>query len=140
MPLKVISLGYPKPGSGNLEIREIEIFFQSSQNEYYSMRSYMLIDNININKFQNKCLDHINICPYHIMYSYQSEFTFYSCLNVKELLDRNRREIWSLSDCNGTRTHNHLVRKRCNHLVRNLVFVYELSGCGFESRCSHSPI
>ena len=37
------------------------------------------------------------------------------------------------SDCNGIRTHNHLVRKRT---LNHLVFVYELSGCGFESRCS----
>ena len=45
--------------------------------------------------------------------------TLYSCLNVKELLAQNRREIWSLSDCNWTRTHNHLVRKRTlNHLVK----------------------
>ena len=56
----------------------------------------------------------------------------YICLNVKEVFARNERDIWNLSDFNGTRTHNHLVRKRTlNHLV------YELSGCGFESRCSH---
>ena len=36
----------------------------------------------------------------------------YICLNVKELLARNRCNIWSLSDCNRTRTHNHLVRKQ----------------------------
>ena len=30
-------------------------------------------------------------------------------LNVKELLARNMRDIWSLSDCHGTSTHNHLV-------------------------------
>ena len=83
----------------------------------------------------------------------------YSCLNVKELLARSRREIWSLSDCNWTRIHNHLVHKRT--LIRTYsqmhctdkysqhssiiwpvwpngwVFVYELNGCGFESRCSH---
>ena len=39
--------------------------------------------------------------------------------NVKELLVRNRRNIWSLSDCNGTRTKNHLVRKwTLNHLAK----------------------
>ena len=62
-------------------------------------------------------------------------------LNFKELLARNRREIWSLSDCNGTRTNNHLIRTRTlNHLaiwLNGWVFVYELNGCGFESRCSH---
>ena len=30
------------------------------------------------------------------------------CLNVKELLTQSKRHIWSLSDCNGIRTHNHL--------------------------------
>ena len=51
-----------------------------------------------------------------------------------------RREVRSLSACIGTRTHNHLVRKRTlNHWVRlaSLVLVYKISGCGFESNCSH---
>ena len=42
-----------------------------------------------------------------------------SCLNVKELRAQSRRHIWSLSDCNGIRTHNHVVRKRTlNHLAK----------------------
>ena len=37
---------------------------------------------------------------------------------------------------NGIQTHNHLVRKQTlNHLAK--VFVFELNGCGFESRCCH---
>ena len=37
----------------------------------------------------------------------------------KELLARCKREIWSLSDCNWTGTHNHLVRKRTlKHLAK----------------------
>ena len=41
------------------------------------------------------------------------------CLNVKELLARSRGHIRSLSDSNGIRTHNHLVRKRTfNHLPK----------------------
>ena len=43
--------------------------------------------------------------------AFQSEYTLYSCLNVKESLVQNRRDIWTLSDSNGTRTHNYLVRK-----------------------------
>ena len=75
------------------------------------------------------------VCSFHVTYAFQSESTLYICLNVKELLAQRRREIWSLSDSNGTRTHNNLVRKRTlNHLW---VFVYELSGCGFKSRCGH---
>ena len=54
------------------------------------------------------------------------------------------------TDCNWTRTQNHLVRKRTlNHLMNTQqtlnrpvwpngwVFVYELNGSGFESSCSH---
>ena len=49
------------------------------------------------------------------------------CLNVKELLVRSRREIWSLSYCNWTWTQNQLVRKRSlNHLAN----LHELSGSG----------
>ena len=41
------------------------------------------------------------------------------CLNIEELLARSRRHIWSLSDSNGIRTHNHLVRKRTHkHLAK----------------------
>ena len=54
----------------------------------------------------------LTVCSYHITYAFQSESTLYGCLNVKELLAQNRREIWRLSECNWTRTHNHLLRKR----------------------------
>ena len=65
------------------------------------------------------CTVHLIVCFYHVMYEFESESTLYSCLNVKELLARSRRHIWRLSDCNGTRTHNHLLRKRTlNHLAK----------------------
>ena len=35
----------------------------------------------------------ITVCFYHVTYAFQSESTLYSCLNVKELLARSRREI-----------------------------------------------
>ena len=61
-------------------------------------------------------------------------------LNVRRLL----AYIWSLSDSNGIRTRNLLLRKRTlNHSTQRSVwlngwvFVYELSGCEFESRCCH---
>ena len=61
----------------------------------------------------------LTVCCYHVTYAFQSESTLYICLKVKEVLAQNRCDIWSLSDCNGTRTHNHLVRKwTLNHLVR----------------------
>ena len=33
------------------------------------------------------------LCSYHVTYVFQSESTYNSCLNVKELLARNRCEI-----------------------------------------------
>ena len=68
----------------------------------------------------------LSVCSYHVTYAFQSESKLYSCLNVKELLAQRRREIWGLSDCNWTGTHNHLVHK--------LTLKH---GCGFESSCSH---
>ena len=43
-----------------------------------------------------------------VTYRFQSESTLCSCLNVKEFLDRNRRDIWSLSESNGIQTHKPL--------------------------------
>ena len=61
----------------------------------------------------------LTVCYYHFMYAFQSESTLYGYLNVKELLARNRRDIWSLSDSNGIWIYNHLVRKQTlNHLVK----------------------
>ena len=38
------------------------------------------------------------IVCYHVTYSFQSESTLYSCLNVKECLAGNRCDIWSSRD------------------------------------------
>ena len=59
------------------------------------------------------------------------------CLNVKELLARSKRHIWRLSDSNGTRIHNHLIRKWTLKHLAKLAQIYEISGCVFESRCCH---
>ena len=40
------------------------------------------------------------------------ESILYVLKNAKEILARNMSDIWSLSDYNGTWTHNHFVRKR----------------------------
>ena len=65
------------------------------------------------------CTMHLTVRFCHVTYAFQSESRLYSCLNVKELLARIRRKIWSLSDWNWTRTHNHLVHKRTlNHLAK----------------------
>ena len=58
-----------------------------------------------------------SVCSRHVTNVFQSVSTLYSCLNVKEFLAQSRRKIWRLSDCNWTRTQDHLVRKRTlNHL------------------------
>ena len=55
----------------------------------------------------------------HVTYTFQSESTLHSCLNVKELLAWSMHEIWSLSDCNWAQTHIYLVRKQTlNHLAK----------------------
>ena len=55
---------------------------------------------------------------------------------------RNRGDIWSLSDCNGLRTHNHLVRKwTLNHSAKLAkwlscvvsTYLYSAFGCVFLS-------
>ena len=84
----------------------------------------------------------MTVCYYQCTHTFQSESALYSCLNVKELLAQNRRDIWSLSDSNGIRFHNHLVRKQwLNHLVQLDQFLAKWSSvclrtkcCGFESR------
>ena len=61
----------------------------------------------------------LTVCSYDVTYVFQSESTLCSCLNVMELLVRNSRDIWRLSDCNGTWTHNHLVHIwTLNHLAK----------------------
>ena len=65
------------------------------------------------------CSMHLTVCSYHVTYTFQSEFTLCSWLNVKELFARSMLKIWSLSNCNWTRTHNRLVYKRTpNHLAK----------------------
>ena len=47
------------------------------------------------------------VCSYHVMYTFQSKSTLYSCLNVKELLAQSR--CASLSDCNWTGTQHSTI-------------------------------
>ena len=69
------------------------------------------------NSFTNSFMK--TACSCHVTYALWSESTLYSCLNVKDLLARSRREIRSLNDCNWTQTQNDLVRKpTVNHLAK----------------------
>ena len=65
------------------------------------------------------CMVHLFVCSCHVTGMFQSESTLFRCLNVKKLLTWSTREIWSLSECNWTWTHNHLVHKpTLNHLAK----------------------
>ena len=44
-------------------------------------------------RFRLSLADKPTVCSCHVMYAFESESTLYSCLNVKELLARSRREI-----------------------------------------------
>ena len=57
----------------------------------------------------------LTVCSSHATYAFESESTFYSYLNVKELLAHNKHKIWFLSDCNWTGTDNQLVRNWTLH-------------------------
>ena len=80
------------------------------------------------------CTVYLTVCFYHVTYAFQSESTLYLCLNVKEILAPSRRDIWRLSDCKSTRTHNHFLCKwTLNHLAKVTILV-DLS-CDYLSLC-----
>ena len=47
-------------------------------------------------------------------------------MNVNELFAQNRRDIWSLSDSNGIRTHNYFV---CKRTLKHLATLGEWLSC-----------
>ena len=90
---------------------------QKSKENYRLQASCQIYQKFTKGIYLNKC--RINCLSYHVTYAFHSESILYSCLNVKELLARSRRKIWRWSDCNWTRTQNHLVRKQTlNHLAK----------------------
>ena len=44
------------------------------------------------------------VCSYDVTYTFRGESTPEICLNFKGFLARNRRDIWSLGDCNMNST------------------------------------
>ena len=71
---------------------------------------------------------------YHVTYAFQSESILNKCLNVMKLLGRKRRNIWSLSNCNRTRTHKRLVRKRTlNHFAKIWQNGWVMVECSFTN-------
>ena len=90
----------------------------STQNRHLETSLFMTVCSCRAVFWALICMVHLTVCSCHLTYAFQSESTLYSCLNVKELLARSRREIWRWSDCNWTRSQNHLVLKRTlNHLA-----------------------
>ena len=80
----------------------------------------------------------LTVCYYHVMYTFQSESTLCSCLNVKKIHARNRTSE------DTVKCTVHPTDKYSQHSptiwpvwLNGWVFLYELIGCGFESRCSH---
>ena len=94
----------------------VEYFFNPERNQT-SNKNY-LIELIK-KRLKNYKKNMSTVCSCHVTYAFQSESTLYSSLNVKELFAQSRYKIWSLSDCNWTRTLNNLIRKRTlNHLAK----------------------
>ena len=78
------------------------------------------------------------------MYTFQSEFTLYICLNVNGTPTHNHW-VWIHSEMRTT-TYSQMHRadkySQHNSITWSVwpnawVFVYELCGCGFDSRYSH---
>ena len=71
---------------------------------------------LKINNKNTSCSSVFNVNFEHISYLYvimsRTLSTLYTRLNIKELLARNRRDIWSLSNSYEIWTHNHLIRRR----------------------------
>ena len=72
--------------------------------------SISLSTQLDLGNFDAQTARVLTVCSCHVTYAFESESTLYSCLNVKELLARSRREIWRWSDCNWTRTQASLVK------------------------------
>ena len=73
----------------------MDIIFINSENSRTSKYHVLLLkltDKLDLRRGQ-KSNQIMTVCFYHVTYAFQSESTLYSCLNVKELLARSRREI-----------------------------------------------
>ena len=77
------------------------------------------------------------VCYYHV--TFQSESTRYICLNVQELLPRNRRRMSSLNDCEEIKSYNHLVHKRTLSYFAKLDVVVHFIG-NFEQISNLVPV
>ena len=61
--------------------------------EFAGLDLYSSVDvDIEVGSIKKSKYWKLSVCFYHVTYAFQSESTLYSCLNVKELLARSRRE------------------------------------------------
>ena len=51
------------------------------------------VENVTLTKKSYETFYNLTVCSCHVTYAFESASTIYSCLNVKELLARSRREI-----------------------------------------------
>ena len=94
------------------------------------------------------CMVQLTVWSHYVTYAFHSESILHSCLNVKELLARNRRDIWIFKwlqlglnpqllslfkwlrpDSNSQPISSFTWLQRTGFEPTT----YELSGCGFES-------
>ena len=88
-----------------------QIAFQNQSEDYMAKMTLLTwLSSLYFSLWVSSILYHLTVCYYYVTYAFQGESTLYSCLNVKELFARNRRHIWNLSDSNGIRTYDHLLR------------------------------
>ena len=74
----------PKFKTGDvIEISKQKIIFAKDYVSNFFEETFMI----------KKVKNNMTVCSCHVTYAFQSESTLYSCLNVKELLARSRREI-----------------------------------------------
>ena len=81
----------PRRPTNALALRTSKWTFYWEVSQHFKCNHYseMLMDGYSKNS--NNLF--LTVCSYHVTYAFQSESTLYSCLNVKELLARSRREI-----------------------------------------------
>ena len=99
---------------------------------------------------------HLTVCSYHVTYSHLN-FRFYACFEQGVLWHSGNYRVWihsetrtwhdkdiqsnaplrTYSQMHRTDKYSHYSLIVCPVWLNGRVFVYELSGCGFESHCSH---
>ena len=67
----------------------VKTFLKTIRNKKKKHNKIVILARSKLNSTESK----MTVCSCHVTYAFQSESTLYSCLNVKELLARSRRQI-----------------------------------------------